>query len=266
MAENGFVDSLSFRRRQHPRSVIKQAPPSRSVVVFKPTAPRPRPKMIDVIRQKTADQRSFVHKRLFRAATGFVTGGPGAAVGGFFAPTTPQPPPVRRPAPRSTTARPSVISAAEKEGGKQVKFPMRAFAPITKCKWPQKWDPNKGQCVFAIGIPGTDDPVERALVGDAVMGQYGAGLEPGSRIVDRAICLRGMVLGNDGICYNKSQVRNADRMWPRGRRPLLTGGDMRAISTAARAGRRLEGATKRLQKIGLMKKPPPQAEGRKRPH
>ena len=93
------------------------------------------------------------------------------------------------------------------------------------------------------------------LGGEATMGQYGAAMIPGSQIVDRATCLRGMQLGNDGLCYNKSQIRNNQRMWPAGRKPLLSGGDMRAISTAARAGRRMELATKRLQKMGMMKRP-----------
>jgi len=92
-------------------------------------------------------------------------------------------------------------------------------------------------------------------VGEAVMGRYGAALAPGSMIIDRAVCLRGMQLADDGLCYNKSQISNKQRMWPAGRKPLLTGGDMRAISIAARAGRRLEGATKRLQRLGMMKKP-----------
>ena len=87
------------------------------------------------------------------------------------------------------------------------------------------------------------------------MGRYGAGLEPGSIEIQRAVCLKGMQLGNDGVCYNKSQITNKQRMWPAGRKPLLTGGDMRAISTAARAGRRMDLATKRLQKMGMMKKP-----------
>jgi len=91
-------------------------------------------------------------------------------------------------------------------------------------------------------------------VGEAVMGRYGAGLRPGSMVIDRAVCLKGMQLGNDGICYNKSQISNKQRQWPAGRKPLLSGGDMRAISIAARAGRRLEGATKRLQKLGMIKK------------
>jgi len=96
---------------------------------------------------------------------------------------------------------------------------------------------------------------EQFGVGAAVMGRYGAALEPGSQIVDRAICLRGMQLGDDGLCYNKNQITNKQRMWPAGRKPLLSGGDMRAISIAARAGRRLEGASKRLQRLGMMKKP-----------
>jgi len=98
------------------------------------------------------------------------------------------------------------------------------------------------------------------------MGRYGAALEPGSQMIDRAICLRGMQLGDDGLCYNKSQITNKQRMWPAGRKPLLTGGDMRAISIAARAGKRLEGATKRLQRMGMMKKAAPRRIGRGHAH
>ena len=79
-------------------------------------------------------------------------------------------------------------------------------------------------------------------------------------MIDRAVCPRGTQLGNDGLCYNKSQISNKQRMWPAGRKPLLTGGDMRAISTAARAGRRLDLTTKRLQKLGMMKKPSPRRQ------
>ncbi len=87
------------------------------------------------------------------------------------------------------------------------------------------------------------------------MGRYGAALVPGGRTIVRSECIRGMIVGDDGLCYNKSQIKNSERMWPKGRRPLLTGGDMAAISKAARAAGRLERTTKRLQKIGLMKKP-----------
>jgi hypothetical protein len=64
-----------------------------------------------------------------------------------------------------------------------------------------------------------------------------------------------MVLGADGYCYNKSQISNKERMWPKGRRPLLTGGDMGAITKAARAAKRLQAAQTKLQTLGMLKKP-----------
>ena len=231
--------------------------------------------------------RYFVHKRLLRGVKGFVGSGfnPLAAASGFLAPS-PRPrkrtivragpallrpdlaPPVRRPAPRSQTARPGAISSQEKAAGRSFKFPEFSAtvggvdfsfgnAGPQDCGFARVWDEVLGKCVYGIGQQaGRDD----TPIGDPVMGRYGAGEQPGNMVVNRAICRSGMVLGNDGICYNRSQISNKEREWPRGRRPLLTGGDMRAISTAARAGKRLEGATKRLQKIGLMKKPAPRSK------
>jgi len=122
------------------------------------------------------------------------------------------------------------------------------------CILPWRIDPDTGDCkIFAGEQVGRDD----TPIGEVVMGRYGAGEMPGNMVVNRAICRPGMVVGDDGVCYNKSQIRNSQREWPRGRRPLLTGGDMRAISVASRAGKRLERTTKRLQKIGLMKKAAP---------
>jgi len=130
----------------------------------------------------------------------------------------------------------------------------------------QRKDPITGECKFFIGsVVGPDDPATRVQVGNAVMGRYGAGYVPGSKLVDRAICLPGDVGGTDGICYPKKSLTNKERAWPAGRKPLLTGGDMRAISIAARAAARLERTQKRLQKIGLMKKPSRRAPAA-RPH
>jgi len=182
--------------------------------------------------------------------------------------TLAQSPVVRRPAPRSTTARPSSTSAAEKALGRIAKFGASDIIDIgvgiltdrgilppqeqKECGFGRVWDEVKGKCVFGLGEQaGRDDTPG----GDVVMGRYGAGEIPGNMVVNRAVCRPGMVIGDDGVCYNRSQLKNSEREWPRGRRPLLTGGDMRAISTAARAGRRLERTTKRLQKIGMMKKP-----------
>jgi len=116
-----------------------------------------------------------------------------------------------------------------------------------------------GQCVdltAPIGGPDFSTPVATASGGgEAVMGRYGAALVPASMIVDRAVCLPGMHLGDDGLCYNKGAISNRQRAWPRGRKPLLTGGEMRAISVASTAARRLTRTAVRLQDMGLIKKP-----------
>ncbi len=109
-----------------------------------------------------------------------------------------------------------------------------------------------GNCSFFVGEQLGRDDTE---VGEAVMGRFGAAYHPGNMIVDRAICLPGDVVGSDGLCYPKKAIRNSDREWPRGRRPLLTGGDMRAISVAHRAAARLTRTAGRLQDMGLIKKP-----------
>jgi len=221
------------------------------------------------------DRRHFLHKRTFGALKTFVGSGfnPLAAAGAFLAPVRPTPP-------RSAVARASVFTEAGKNLGRSTKFGQtqggrslirgiagpRSPAGIAlgfggDCFIPgQKIDPVTGKCRFFFGgQEGPDDvPLQIGAGlpgGDVVMGRYGAAETPGQMIVNRAVCRPGMIVADDGLCYNKSQIRNNQRQWPRGRRPLLTGGDMRAISTAARAGARLERTTKRLQKIGLMKKP-----------
>jgi len=91
--------------------------------------------------------------------------------------------------------------------------------------------------------------------GVPVMGRFGAGTEPAVFMTDTRRCPRRAVLGVDGICYNKGDLRNADRWWPRGRRPLLTGGEMRAISTASSAAKKLQRKQKQLESLGLLKRP-----------
>ncbi len=220
------------------------------------------------LHQLPHERRNFVHKRIGRGLKTFVTSGfnPISAAGAFIAPA-------RNTVPRTETARPSARGAAGVALGRSVKFSTPGFAGTTgtavmlsgaggsACFPGFKRDPVSGRCVpFFLGDrQGPDDrPLQLGSgvpVGDATMGRFGAALVPGSRIIDRAVCLRGMVLGNDGLCYNSKGFRNSDRMWPRGRKPLLTGGDMRAISIASRAATRLTNTAVRLQEIGLIKKP-----------
>jgi len=215
------------------------------------------------------DERGFIHKKIIRgigkvASVASAVGIPGASFVSRAARTL---------APRTTTARVNERSIAQTQFGLQTKFasepsqfPIQAFHETrprpnggqrAPCDFPMVRD-RDGRCRKPTS---GEFGGEQFGVGEAVMGRYGAALEPGSMIVDRAVCLKGMQLADDGLCYNKSQISNKQRMWPAGRKPLLSGGDMRAISTAARAGRRLEGATKRLQRLGMMKKPTPRRVG-----
>jgi len=54
-------------------------------------------------------------------------------------------------------------------------------------------------------------------------------------------CPSGAVLGKDNLCYMKGSIPNQHRKWPRGTRPLLTGGEMKTL----RKIRTLENKVKR---------------------
>lgn len=116
-----------------------------------------------------------------------------------------------------------------------------------------------GRCVARLeGVVAT---MARAIPG----GQTGFGAvgEPFVQTVQRRQCPRRHVLGADGLCYPKRGFKNADRWWPAPRKPLLTGGDLNAIATAARAAKRLTAAQKRLQKMGMLPKPAPRRSSKK---
>lgn len=180
--------------------------------------------------------------------------------------------PARATVPRTSTARPTIRGEQGKNFGRELKFaaeprltvstvqPLQPFdaAPRRKglrrglaggngCPEPLILSPQ-GNCIAPTSPRGAE-----LFMGEATMGRYGAAEIPGTQIIDRAVCRAGTTLGDDGLCYGKGTITNSQRMWPRGRRPLLTGGDMRAISIAARAGSKLERTTKRLRSLGMMK-------------
>lgn len=214
---------------------------------------------------RPGDERGFVHKKIFGGikqlasiALPFIPGGgiatqiAGRLIGGGRGGQRTAP--ARAVLPAQLTSRPTAQGVAGQELARGLKFGLNIGGPNGDdgCIFPWRRAPD-GQCRLFIGDrPGPDADVP---VGEAVMGRYGAGLSPGSMVIDRAVCLRGMQLGNDGVCYNKAQISNKQRMWPAGRKPLLTGGDMRAISIASRAAHRFEKTEKRLQAMGMLKKP-----------
>ena len=226
--------------------------------------------MIDELRALVGNERGFLHKKLLGIGKTLVKAViPGAAaiteavgaVRGFLGSGGPAITTARPTVPRTTTARITQTSLGEREFGSQVKFGSEERFGGLGIVGPVQVHEDRGPCLpplqrnrDGICVAPTSPVGARTLVGEATMGRYGAALIPGSQIVDRAVCLPGMQLGNDGLCYNKGNITNKQRMWPAGRRPLLTGGQMNAISIAARAAKRLEVTTKRLQKMGMMKK------------
>ena len=209
---------------------------------------------------RPGDQRGFLHRSFIGKAVGGLVKRVIPAVGVASAIVSTVSRAKARPTvSRTLTARSTVTGSQQRQLGLSLKFPddtgvSRTFAP--DCKWPRRLDPRTGECRVFIGEEsGRDRPrAEReGFVGDAVMGQFGAALEPGVMQIERSVCLPGMHLAKDGLCYNKGAITNSQRMWPRGRRPLLTGGDMRAIGIAARAGSKLDRTTKRLRALGMMK-------------
>ncbi len=208
--------------------------------------------------------RGFVHKRIFgglKGAIGGILGGPGGvvggALGGFLQPTTIAQtlPLIRRPVGQQGCV-PGFVRNAQgncvPKGFSGAVFPPRGPTFVGAGQQPvipQQARPG--------GVEGQLLPF-----GEAVMGRFGAGMKPAVFSQQQRRCPRGSVLGApeaDGtsLCYNRKEITNKERMWPRGRRPLLTGGEMRAISTAASAARKLQAKQKQLQELGLLKKPSP---------
>lgn len=207
--------------------------------------------------------RGFVHKRLLGAAKGLVTGGPLAALGGFLVTDAP----VRMGKP-SATARDPVTGLLPRKAfgsgpGALIAFQNQPQVGVSSvmaggtCKG-IAWVRTDVGCVhLATGETRPFDNGHGGPVGEAVMGQYGPALVPGNRPTNTRVCLPGMVLGKDRNCYNKRDISNKERLYPRGAKPLGTPEEIRATRIAKRFAGRLETKVKAFQKSGLIKKPAP---------
>jgi len=134
-------------------------------------------------------------------------------------------------------------------------------SPDSQC--PPGSFPSPAGCVDPSAALPFGDPLFGA--GSPEMGRFGPAYQGTSRMIRRTTCLPGDLVGRDGLCYNRKSLTNKERMWPRGRQPLLTGGEMRAISIATRAAAKFERTQKRLQKIGMIRKPASRARAPKLP-
>lgn len=113
--------------------------------------------------------------------------------------------------------------------------------------------PGTNQCLDLIPGGATSGGGMVLNYGEAVMGRYGAGLVPAQTQQRRLRCPPGAVLGKDNLCYDR--LRRGDRKWIPGRKPLLTGGDLNAISRSSRVAKRLKKKNRELQRLGLLPKP-----------
>jgi len=225
---------------------------------------------------RPGDRRGFLHKSFIGRAVGSVIKTAIPIVGAvgegakFVRGLTGGPKgrkPARKTIPRSETARVSFGGEQGKQMGRNLKFPgaltrgengrqfmFEDFGPkpiVTEnggCPPPLIVNPRTGNCIAPTSPRGAE-----LFAQQPIAGQFGAGFIPGSRIVDVATCGKKQVLGADGICYAKAGFNNKNRMWPKGRRPLLTGGDLNAIRIAAAAGKTVERTATRLRKMGMMK-------------
>lgn len=219
------------------------------------------------------DSRGFVHKRIFgglKGALGGLLSGPlGIISGGIGG--------ILRPTPTTFAVPPFVPSPAPipgRVGGCPPGFTRRG----TQCIQSHRaGDPHPFGAGPVPGLPGMfhqtqpngfapSSPVTsvvsaaQAADGEARLGRFGAALEPTMFTSTTLRCPPGSILGKeeqDGsfLCYNRRDLSNKERKWPRGRRPLLTGGDMRCISVASSAAKKLERKQKQLQELGFLKKP-----------
>jgi len=221
------------------------------------------------LRDVLGDEGGFVHKRIFGgikgAVGGLIGGGPGGliggAIGGFVgggkgAGEGGCPPGFSRDASGNCISSKALADfRLERERKKLFPSP---FRPVTGT-------PFSGGAPLPFITPTRPPTGEEGLLlpfGEAVMGRFGAGLKPAVFSQQRRACPRGSVLGapepdGSSLCYNKRDISNKERAWPRGRRPLLTGGEMRAISTASAAAKKLQRKQKQLESLGLLKRPAP---------
>jgi len=229
------------------------------------------------------EHRYIFHRRILGAAKGFLTGGVTGAIGGAF--TGDDRPSRRRggsPVAQTTVGgrglRPS-DKGGFRPGGRarraqeQERKARRAARGSVGSCGPGKRRGRGGACVetgflpaagrFFLGPPreaSTDMTTTGPRSGrEQSMGAY----SPMVELREHRECFPGDVLGRDGFCYNKSAITNKNRAWPKGRRALGTPGEMAALAKAASFGRRMEGTVKRMQKIGVLKKPSRRAVARR---
>lgn len=221
---------------------------------------------------------SFVHKRIGGAIKGFVASGgnPIAAVGGFVQGGGRPGPSPQLQAAALPNKWPFTATVAELQGSIAANT---AGAPAARAELMRRGVmPGGGSALvgggghsgggcrppsFRVGTQCVDPtaalPGGRPFVSPAggvtvggppmtpVLGFYGVAVQPAAMTVTRHRCPPGFVLGKDNLCYD--HLPKSKRKWNPGRKPLLTGGELNAISTAERAAKKLQRQRKKLKAL-----------------
>lgn len=182
---------------------------------------------------------NFFHKRLLKGAVGFLTGGPIGGITGLLSGGNGNGRPIAIPLGPCADA-----SLRRDAQGRCVSVAVRL---------PEQRQPARFTVTPEAFLPGGAPLIERQTAQVPMIGASAVTPMRTTQVVRR--CQRGAVLAIDGLCYDKKLLRKDQREWPPGRKPLLTGGDLNAISRAARAAGRMKTQQKRLQKLGLLPKP-----------
>jgi len=208
---------------------------------------------MSLMRYKPNDRRNFVHKRFIGAVSGFLGGGPGGALKGFIGGGR-----RRGGAPSSAIRADPCPQPGTQMGTRGCYNPRTQNRDGTPKGGVIPQLHRAGQALVSGGFTGSEG---FAVVAAGSRGVY----SPMTDVIQVRRCLPGDVLGRDGNCHAKGDISNKNRAHPRGRRPLGTPGEMAALAKAASFGRRMETTVKRMQKIGVLKKPSRSSRRRSQP-
>lgn len=112
--------------------------------------------------------------------------------------------------------------------------------------------PSRGAPIM---IPGASFPAP-VTGGAAVVGAFGIpAMQPQVEFVERRQCLKGMVLGEDNLCYAKGSLPRKFRKWRPDPRPPVTAADAKAIRRADRTRKRLVALTNKSGAFAAASRP-----------
>jgi len=177
------------------------------------------------IEKKTEGESMGFFGTLARGALGFVAGGPVGAATALVA--------------GSGGDRERKAQVARNRQASRGTFagvrPTRGFAPQEPGCRPGTVKVGRFCVDASAALPGGDPLFTSASEFQVTSGAFGMPATiPKEEVSTRLECPRGMVLGEDDLCYPKQVLRRDSRFrkWRPGARPILTGGQRRAISKA----------------------------------